>query len=162
MPSDPPHTLKILTVWLLLGLAVFLAVQWWQREQRQTRIDARGGTIRIARATDGHYHWPGQINGRAVDFLVDTGATQTALPATLAKELGLTLDGEVWGSTAGGMVHGREARADVQLQGGVRVDRLRVSVLPALEAPLLGMNVLGHLHWRQQDGVLSIDTGTAP
>ena len=48
-------------------------------------------------------------------------------------------------------------RADLELRGGVRIERLRIVALPALQAPLLGMDVLGKLHWRQSDGVLSID-----
>jgi hypothetical protein len=34
---------------------------------------------------------------------------------------------------------------------------LRVSVLPALDAPLLGMDVLSRLHWSQQGSVLRIE-----
>jgi aspartyl protease family protein len=48
-------------------------------------------------------------------------------------------------------------RADLELQGGVRIERLRIVALPALGSPLLGMDVLGKLHWRQSDGLLSID-----
>lgn len=154
--------LKLATVWLLLGLAVFVGIQWWLREQQQTRFHVSGGAIELRRAADGHYHWPGTINGRPVDFLIDTGATGTAIPSALARELDLPLDGEVLSSTAGGVVRGHETRADISLQGGVRAQHLRIAALPALESPLLGMNVLGRLHWRQRDGVLRIDTEMAP
>jgi aspartyl protease family protein len=33
--------------------------------------------------------------------------------------------------------------------------------LPRLDAPLLGMDVLGRLHWQQRDGALRIDLGAA-
>jgi aspartyl protease family protein len=33
--------------------------------------------------------------------------------------------------------------------------------LPRLDAPLLGMDVLGRLHWQQRDGALRIDLGVA-
>jgi aspartyl protease family protein len=59
--------------------------------------------------------------------------------------------------TAGGAVEGQVVRADLELQGGLRVERLRIVALPALSAPLLGMDVLGKLHWRQSEGLLSID-----
>ena len=40
---------------------------------------------------------------------------------------------------------------------------MRIVALPALGSPLLGMDVLGKLQWRQSDGVLSIDlAGSAP
>ena len=161
MDRDTPHTLKLVTLWLLLGLVVFLGIQWWLRDQNQARFQAGNGSIELRRAGDGHYHWPGTINGRAVDFLVDTGATGTAIPAALARELNLALGDEVRSNTAGGIVRGREGLADLTLQGGVRVDRLRITALPALDGPLLGMNVMGRLHWQQRDGVLTIDLGAA-
>jgi len=49
-------------------------------------------------------------------------------------------------------------RADVTLQGGVRAERLRLVALPQLaDRPLLGMDLLGRLHWHQRDGVMRID-----
>lgn len=159
MSAEPPGTLKVVTGWLLLGLVVFLGVQWWLREQEQTRFHADSGVIEIRRGADGHYHWPGTINGRPVDFLVDTGATGTAIPAALARELRLELGEAVQSSTAGGTTVGHLARVDVSLQGGVRAERMQVVALPGLQVPLLGMNVLGRLHWQQRDGVLTIATG---
>ena len=79
------------------------------------------------------------------------------MPASLARELGLPVEGRVQSQTAGGAVEGQVVRADLELRGGVRVERLRIVALPALEAPLLGMDVLGKLHWSQSNGVLSID-----
>ena len=156
MSSEPPGTLKVLTGWLLVGLVVFLGVQWWLREQQQTRFHAEGGVIEIRRGADGHYHWPGTINGRPVDFLVDTGATGTAIPTALADELGLRKVGRVRSSTAGGVVDGHLVIGNLALQGGVDAERLRMAALPALEAPLLGMDVLGRLRWQQHQGVLRI------
>jgi len=156
--SELPSSFKIVTLWLLVGAAVFLGFQWYQHEQAKTRFSAVGDVIEIRRGVDGHYHWPGTINGRAVDFLVDTGATGTAIPARLARELRLESEGKARASTAGGAVVGDVARADIALEGGVRADRLRVVALPGLDGnPLLGMDVLGRLHWQQQAGVLRID-----
>jgi aspartyl protease family protein len=155
--KDLPHGLKIATVWLLLGLALFMGVQAWQAQQAQTRFVADGGRIEIRRAADGHYHWPGAIDGRAVDFLVDTGATSTAIPESLARQLDLPTLGRITSSTAGGLVTGRVVSGDLVLQGGVRAERLRMVALPDLSAPLLGMDVLGRLRWQQGDGMLRID-----
>ena len=158
MSDELPRTFKVVTIWLLLGVLVFVGIQWVLREQQQMRFRAEGDIIEIRRGTDGHYHWPGTINGRSVDFLIDTGATGTAIPAALARELELQSIGQVQSSTAGGPVTGQVVRADVTLQGGVRAERLRLVALPALaERPLLGMDVLGRLHWQQRDGVMRID-----
>ena len=155
--NDFSPTLKIVTVWGLLGVALFLAVQFWQAQEARTRFTATAyGVIEIRRGPDGHYHWPGRVNGVDVEFLVDTGATGTALPLALAERAGLRGEGRVTSSTAGGTVHGTLARADIALDGGVRAERLRVAVLPDLAAPLLGMDVLSQLHFSQSDGVLRL------
>lgn len=159
---DFPHTLKIVTVWGLLGVALFLALQFWQLRAQRTRFAmAADGVIEIRRGPDGHYHWPGRVNGVAVDFLVDTGASSTALPLALAERARLRTEGHVTSSTAGGTVRGTLARADIELDGGVQAQRLRVAVLPALAAPLLGMDVLGQLHFSQSDGVLRLSSRPA-
>ena len=154
--SEFPRSLKIVTLWLLLGTAVFLAVQGWLAQRQQSRFSMQGGVIELRRAADGHFHWPGQVNGVAVSFLVDTGATRSALPQALAERAGLVSEGSVRSSTAGGTVQGWVGRADLRLQGGVLAERLPITVLPALSAPLLGMDVLGKLRFSQAEGVLRV------
>ena len=156
MASDLPAWLKHATVWLLLGLLMLLGVQAWQSQQRQTQFVIVGQTLEIRRSSDGHYHWPGRIAGRKVDFLIDTGATGTAIPAALARELGLPSVGAMQSNTAGGVVSGHIVVGDLELNGGVRAERLRMAALPNLTSPLLGMDVLGRLRWQQEDGVLKI------
>ena len=154
--NDLPGWLKPTTVWLLLGLLLFLGVQAWQAQQRAMRFTVDGQTLEIRRSGDGHYHRPGRIGSREVEFLVDTGATGTAIPAALARELGLQAVGSMQSSTAGGVVHGQFVVGDLELQGGVRAERLRMAALPNLSSPLLGMDVLGKLRWQQDAGVLKI------
>ena len=154
--TDLPGWLKHGTVWLLLGLGVFLGVQAWQVRERATRFVVDGQQLEIRRSGDGHYHWPGRINGRDIEFLVDTGATGTAIPAALARELKLPVIGRMQSNTAGGVVQGEIVEGTLQLQGGVRAERLRMVALPNLSSPLLGMDVLGRLRWQQDAGVLKI------
>ena len=158
MNHDLPRSFKLATIWLLLGVAVFLGIQWWLHRAQEARFQANGAAVEIRRSPDGHYHWPGRINGREVDFLIDTGATGTAIPAALARELKLKPLGEVQSNTAGGVVTGQIVRADIELGGGVSIQRLPVVALPQLnDSPLLGMDVLGKLHWQQRDAVLRIE-----
>ena len=159
MSDDLPRTLKFATIWLVLGAIVFVGYQWHRHEAQKATFTTAGGTVEIRRSGDGHYHWPGTLNGERVDFLVDTGASGVAIPAALAERLRLPGEESVRSSTAGGWVTGRVVRADLTLQGGVRADRLRMVALPHLDAPLLGMDVLGRLHWQQRDGALRIDLG---
>lgn len=155
--KELPSGLKVATVWLLAGLAVFLGVQAFLSQQRGTRFESRGEQVQIRRAADGHYHWPGRIDGRRVDFLVDTGATGTAIPESLARSLGLEQRGSVRSQTAGGVVTGTVVVGHLQLEGGVSAERLRMVALPGLAAPLLGMDVLGRLRWQQGEGLLRVD-----
>jgi aspartyl protease family protein len=161
MSDDLPRTLKFATIWLVLGAIVFVAFQWQRHEAQQASFSSAGGIVEIRRGDDGHYHWPGTLNGHSVDFLVDTGASGVAIPAALAERLRLNGEETVRSSTAGGWVTGRVVRADLALQGGVRVERLRMVALPHLDGALLGMDVLGRLHWQQRDGALRIDLGAA-
>jgi aspartyl protease family protein len=157
MQRDLPPWLKHATVWSVLAVGIFLGVRAWQSHQEATRLVVSGSTIEIRRSPDGHYHWLGTVAGRPVEFLVDTGATATALPAGLARELGLPVVGSVQSSTAGGVVQGTVVVGDLTLEGGVAAQRLRITVLPGLSKPLLGMDVLGRLRLQQSQGVLRID-----
>ena len=157
--KDLPQGLKHATVWALIALALFIALQAWQREQMASRFTARPGVVELRRAADGHYHWPATLNGRRVEFLVDTGATGSAIPSALARELSLPQVGTMNSQTAGGATTGSIVLADLVLQGGLRVDRMRLAALPALTTPLLGMDVLGRLNLQQGAGVLRIELG---
>jgi aspartyl protease family protein len=156
--NELPTSLKLATVWLVLGTAVFLGVQHFERERAQTRLSVLAERIEIRRGDDGHYHWRGRIEGEAVDFLVDTGATHSALSSALAERLKLPTQGRIRTQTAAGESSGSVVRADVTLEGGVRIERLAMVALPQLgEQPLLGMDVLGRLDWRQGAGVLIVE-----
>lgn len=155
--KELPSTAKLATVWLLIGTALFLAVQAWLAQQRKAQFSARGGVIELARAADGHFHWPGRIGDVAVDFMVDTGATRTAIPQALAERAGLARGPELQSDTAGGVAHGWVSRATLSLDGGVQASALPVAVLPQLQTPLLGMDVLSKLRFTQQGGTLRIE-----
>ncbi len=152
--ADFPRWLKPVTLWLLTGTVLFLAVQAWELQGQRARFNVHDGVVEIRRSPDGHFHWPARVNGRDVDFLVDTGATRTALPASLAA--GLKAIGSVRSDTAGGVVDGHVVRVDLDLQGGVSAQQLPVVVLPELQTPLLGMDVLSRLSFSQTDGVLRL------
>ena len=68
--TEFPRTLKHITLWLVLGTLVFLAVQAWQRQQQQSQFSSQGGVIELRRAPDGHFHWPGRVNGVAVPYRI--------------------------------------------------------------------------------------------
>lgn len=67
---------------------------------------ARGTTIVLPMGTGGHFMAQGAINGRAVQFMVDTGATTVAMSASDANRIGLDWKGgqRSYSQTAGGVV----------------------------------------------------------
>lgn len=65
------------------------------------------GDLRIPRARDGHFYVPGTINGAAVEFLVDTGASLVVVSDAVARRAGLATGEPTTFQTANGAVRGR-------------------------------------------------------
>ena len=106
-----------------------------------------GGTIEIPRAGDGHYYLTLTIDGVAVDFLADTGASTVVLSDADARRVGIDPDALAYlgeANTANGTVQ----TADVWLKnvslGPFEDATIRASVTKgAMAGSLLGMNYLG-------------------
>jgi len=75
-------------------------------------VETRGAEIRIRRAADGHFWVNGEVNGRPVRFLVDSGATVTTISAETAARVGIAAEG------------GFGTVAD-SANGSVRIDHVR-------------------------------------
>ena len=151
--------IRLVLIWLAIGGATYFGVQTFESQRERSRIVVGAGVIELQRSADGHFHWPGRVGRIEVEFLVDTGATTTTLPLAVAERAGLVLGAPMSSDTAGGTVRGHEARADLSLDGGVRIDRKRVVVLPDLATPLLGMDVLSKLQFTQRGDVLRFEPG---
>ena len=150
---EPPRTLKLVTIWLLLATIVFVGAQAVMRERDLPRVETLGRSVMLTRAADGHFHWPGRVNDREVAFLIDTGATRTTLPGDLARSLGLPRGNTVQTNTAAGPASGYTSAVSLALEGGPHIVRLPVTVMEAMDGPpLLGMDVLGRLSLEQSAG----------
>ena len=100
-------------------------------------------SVTLSRGGDGHFRTEARVDGRRLELVVDTGATQIALRASDAARLGIhptPRDYTVRVSTANGMTRA----AMVQL-GMVEVGNIVVRDVPALIHPdeALGVNLLG-------------------
>lgn len=112
-----------------------------------------GGETRIAMAPDGHYWLQAQINGVPANFLIDTGATLTAVSKGLADRAGLEPRRgglPVTINTANGPVGAHLATAGEIRFGNVAARGLDVVIAPTLgDTNVVGMNLLSRLaSWR--------------
>lgn len=124
----------------------------------QQGVDGRHEVV-LDRNARGHYVADGRINGVAVTFLLDTGATDVAIPEALADRLGLERIGGAISQTANGPVAVWQTVLDEVQLGAIRLQDVRASILPSMGARdpvLLGMSFLRQLEFSQQAGQLTL------
>lgn len=135
--------------------------------QAPLRLDAAGSTgdtgstreIVLPMGAGGHFVTSGAINGRAVRFMVDTGATVVALSAAEAARIGLDLTRSptVAIGTANGSVEARRVTLSAVTLGGVTVANVAAVVLPAPMAHvLLGNSFLQRFQLRRDNDVMRL------
>jgi aspartyl protease family protein len=109
-----------------------------------------GRSLMLDADRQGHFHAEARIDGRHVDFMVDTGASMVVLRESDAAEVGVRpLPGDYTAtvSTANGKVKAAPARLERIEVGGITVYDVRAMVLPdnILGQNLLGMSFLSQL-----------------
>jgi aspartyl protease family protein len=119
-------------------------------------------SVTLARADNGHFQTEARVDGRRIEFIVDTGASHIALRESDAARLGIRptpRDYTVRVSTANG--EGRAARAELRTVevGDIRVRDLVAFVHPdaALSVNLLGMSFLARVRWTYDRGKLVLE-----
>lgn len=143
---------------LLLGMLWFYfsnAIEARDNPNRDLAV-APGTELVLKRGGHGHYIFPGEINGRPVTFLLDTGATLVSVPAHLAGELDLAPGAYQSSVTANGTVTTRATRIDTLAFGPFAVRNVPASLNPGMrdDQILLGMSVLKHLEFTQRGDTL--------
>jgi aspartyl protease family protein len=114
--------------------------------------------IVLTRSRNGHYLLNGEVNRRQVTFLVDTGATMTAVPGRLQRELGLESGPAMSVSTANGVTSAYLTRLDQLAIGDIELFDVDATIIDGMGVGeiLLGMNVLKHFELVQRDGKLIV------
>jgi aspartyl protease family protein len=124
--------------------------------ERQT---VEGGETRVPMQPDGHFWINATVNGVKRDFLVDTGATLTAISPATAEAARLkanALNRSVLMRTANGTVEARLATIDELRIGSVVARELDAVVAPGMgDTNVIGMNLLSRLaSWRVEGRTL--------
>ena len=121
-----------------------------------------GGETRVPLARDGHYWIEAEVNGVPARFLVDTGATLTAINEETARAAGLEPRGgsiPVRLQTANGQVAAHMTTLDELRFGNVAARGLDAVIAPNIgPTNVIGMNLLSKLKgWGVRDGVLVLE-----
>lgn len=155
----------IFATWILLILGLtFFFHQWLSDRDNPNRhiaasIGAQGNTqVVLERSRSGHFISNGHINGHAVTFLIDTGASDVNIPAKVAKRLGLSAGQPFNATTANGMITVYATQLDSIGIDKLRLHNIRASINPHMhtEEILLGMSFLQHLELNQKGRLLTL------
>ncbi|WP_342071188.1 retropepsin-like aspartic protease family protein [Yoonia algicola] len=137
-------------IWALIFVGVIGAYGLWEditNDVNPRQAILSDGAIAVPRSNDGHYHLTLDVNGTAVDFVIDTGASQVVLSQRDAARIGINADAlnfSGMASTANGVVRTAPVVLDQVTLGGI-TDRNVPAVVNggAMDNSLLGMTYLG-------------------
>ncbi len=123
------------------------------RGQHYQSGDSERQSTVLAADERGHFFAEGAINNRPIRFVVDTGATVVALPASEATRLGLEYRKGQPGTTrtAGGVVPVYRLTLDTVKVGGIELHAVDALVIEqGLDVALLGMSFLSRVEMKNQ------------
>ncbi len=163
--SDQPPGKRAGKVLMLLawGAGLFLATRYfgeWEQRQENPNVVVTSqhgdGYIEVLLVGNrqGHFVSTGMINGRTVQFLLDTGATDVAIPGEVADTLQLSRGAPVVVSTANGRTEGYRTSLERLQIGDIVLHNVRALVVPGLDGQqvLLGMSAMKQLEFTQRGG----------
>lgn len=126
----------------------------------QAASDTGAQRVVLTADAQGHFMPPGQINGRAVQFMVDTGASAVILSESDAKRINLdyTKGRKVSVGTANGSVVGHQVQLNSVRVGDAQVYGVAAIVLPQPMAfVLLGNSFLTRFQMQRNNDQLTLD-----
>jgi aspartyl protease family protein len=121
----------------------------------------RGEEITIRRQDDGHYWLQVDVNGKPVRFMIDSGATTTAVNADTARETGIEVDTTgypVFLNTANGRVTAQRGIIVSLKIGSRELGQHDVVVSESFgDTNVLGMNFLDSMQrWKVEGNVMTL------
>jgi aspartyl protease family protein len=126
------------------------------------RSSAYGRSMTIEPGQNGHFSVAADVDGRRMDFMIDTGASVIALREQDAARLGIHPARREYTAnvaTANGMVRGAPVELGLVEIGSLSVRNVAALVLPddVLGQNLLGMSFLSRVRWEHRDGRLVLE-----
>jgi aspartyl protease family protein len=125
-----------------------------------TKDHAGGNKIVLTAGSGGHFLTQGQINGRAAQLMVDTGATLVSMSASDAERMGLAYkDGEpVRMSTANGVTPGWKVKLNSVRIGDVTAHEVDAIVsMGAMPYVLLGNSFLSRFQMTRNNDQMVLE-----
>ncbi len=146
---------KMILSWLAIFAVVFVAFSFrpelsmaWNRVKGELtgapRQSLNGDILKLVRQDDGHFWLRASVNGVSADFMVDSGASTTAIGAGLANSAKVKLDGRSTElETANGIIEARIGEVSEFRVGDLQVDDHQVVIAENFgDTNVVGMNFL--------------------
>lgn len=164
LPGKGIGKIMLTISWIFVLIVLVLWFGRWEEKQYNPNMSMEGvvmddtRTVVLKRNRYGHYVSPGKVNDVPVTFMLDTGATQVAVPANLAKKLNLNSGARFSVSTANGIVEVRATTIDQLQLGPIILHDVRAAINPGMDGEeiLLGMSVLKQLDFSQKNDELTL------
>lgn len=148
---------KMIAAWIGIFAVAFVLMSFrpemsmaWERIKGELTGAPRQSSdeqgIRLVRQDDGHFWLRAAINNQNVDFMVDSGATTTAINANTARQIGLKADSSklpIELETANGRISVASATVPSIVVGEYQVDEHDVVISDKFgDTNVVGMNFL--------------------
>lgn len=139
--------------------------QYNPNQDPESRTSGNRTEVNLVRNKRGHYVVTGTINDQAVTFLLDTGATDVAVPGSLSDQLGLQRGLAGQAKTANGLVTVYHTRIDKLTISDITLYQVNASIIPAMDEGnlaglnrevLLGMSALKQVEFIQRGNMLTL------
>ena len=126
---------------------------------RSTSVSVERQMVTLAADSRGHFLSEGSINGGAVRFVIDTGATVVALPAADAQRLGIDYRKGLRAQTktANGVVAAYRVQLDRVKVGAIELTSVEGIVIEeGLDIALLGMSFLSRVDMKHDGQTMTL------
>ena len=166
------YVAKAAFAWIAIFAALFAIFSFrfefkavWERVKADISGTAgqsvSGEEITIRRQDDGHYWLQVDVNGKPVRFMIDSGATTTAVNANTAREKGIEVDANgypVFLNTANGSVAAQRGIIQSLKIGTHEIGQHNVVVSESFgDTNVLGMNFLDSMQsWKVEANVMTL------